>query len=148
MTLTGPPGMTGRELLLLPIGGVIAVPRPVRAQQAGHAYPIGWISSSAAGFKEPQALAFVQRQAELGFVEGRTFTIERRHPDNKLERLPAVAAKLGTLRCDAYLGGGGEGNLAALAQAGRATPIVFVAVDFDPVATGDVASLARRGGTC
>ena len=28
----------------------------------------------------------------------------------------------------------------------RDTPIVFVAVDFDPVATGDVASLARPGG--
>ncbi|MGH8704982.1 MAG: ABC transporter substrate-binding protein [Burkholderiales bacterium] len=36
--------------------------------------------------------------------------------------------------------------MVALKQAGRDTPIVFVAVDFDPVATGHVTSLARPGG--
>src|SRR5262249_881668 len=41
---------------------------------------------------------------------------------------------------------GPEANLAALTHNGRDIPIVFVAVDFDPVATGDVASLARPGG--
>ena len=60
--------------------------------------------------------------------------------------MPAVAAELGKLKCDAYFGGGTEATLVALTQASRQTPIVFVAVDFDPVATGDVASLARPGG--
>jgi putative ABC transport system substrate-binding protein len=60
--------------------------------------------------------------------------------------MPALSAELGKLKCDAYFGGGNEANLAALTQANRHTPIVFVAVDFDPVATGDVASLARPGG--
>ena len=45
-----------------------------------------------------------------------------------------------------FFGSGTEANLAALVQSSRDTPIVFVAVDFDPVATGDVASLARPGG--
>jgi putative ABC transport system substrate-binding protein len=60
--------------------------------------------------------------------------------------LPAVSAELGKLKCEAYFGSGNEANLAALTQASRQTPIVFVAVDFDPVATGDVASLARPDG--
>ena len=37
-------------------------------------------------------------------------------------------------------------TLAALTGADRTTPIVLVAVDFDPVTTGDVNSLARPGG--
>jgi putative ABC transport system substrate-binding protein len=138
--------MFTRRKLLLTIGaGAVAVPRWAWTQPAGRIYRLGWISVSDS-FKEPYSLAFVQRLAELGFVEGRNLSIERRHGDNKLERLPALSAELGKLKCDAYFGGGSEAGLAALTQASRQTPIVFVAVDFDPVATGDVASLARPGG--
>ena len=68
------------------------------------------------------------------------------YKEGKLDRMPALSAELGKLKCDAYFGGGAEVNLATLTQASRQTPIVFVAVDFDPVATGDIASLARPGG--
>ena len=108
-------------------------------------YRVGWMSATDS-FKEPYTLAFVQRLAELGFVEGRNLTLERRHSAGNLERLPALSAEIGKLKCDAYFGGGGEATLATLTQASRDTPIVFVAVDFDPVATGDVASLGRPGG--
>jgi len=94
---------------------------------------------------EPQNLAFVQHLGELGLVEGRNLSIERRHGDNRLERLPALAAELAKLKCDVFFAGGSEANLVALKQANRDTPIVFVAVDFDPVATGHVSSLARPG---
>ena len=138
--------MIARRKLLLALGaGALAVPRWARAQLAGRSFRVGWISISDS-FKEPYSLAFVQRLAELGFVEGRNLSIERRHADNRLERMPALATELGKLKCDVYFGGGAEANLAALTQASRHTPIVFVAVDFDPVASGDVASLARPGG--
>ena len=115
------------------------------AQVAGRSYRIGWLSVGDS-FKEPYSLAFVQRLGELGFVEGRNLSIERRHSDNRLENLPALTTELAKLKCDIFFGGGAEATLAALTNAGRDTPIVFVAVDFDPVATGDVASLARPGG--
>lgn len=138
--------MVTRRKLLLTIGaGAFAAPRWAWTQPVDRSYRIGWISVSDS-FKEPYSLAFVQRLAELGFVERRNLTIERRHGDNKLERMPALSAELGKLKCDAYFGGGAEVNLATLTQASRHVPIVFVAVDFDPVATGDVASLARPGG--
>jgi putative tryptophan/tyrosine transport system substrate-binding protein len=95
---------------------------------------------------EPYSVAFVQRLRELGFVEGRSLTVERRHADNKLERLPALAKELAYLKCDVFFGAGPEANLAALSQSSPDMPIVFVAADFDPVATGEVASLARPGG--
>ncbi len=138
--------MITRRKLLLTIGAsALATPRLAWTQTAGRSYRIGWISVTDS-FKEPYSLAFVQRLAELGFVEGRNLTIERRHGDGRLEKMPALSAEFGKLKCDAYFGGGSEVNLVALTQASRDTPIVFVAVDFDPVATGDVASLARPGG--
>ena len=124
---------------------MFAGPRMACAQVAGRSYRIGWLSVGDS-FKEPYSLAFVQRLGELGFVEGRNLSIERRHGDNRLENLPALTTELAKLKCDIFFGGGAEATLAALTNAGRDTPIVFVAVDFDPVATGDVASLARPGG--
>ncbi len=134
-----------RQFLIATFAGALAAPRWAWGQVAGRSYRLGWLAVNDS-FKEPYSLAFVQRLGELGFVEGRNLSIERRHADNKLERLPALAAELAKLKCDAYFGGGTEAGLAALTQSSRDTPIVFVAVDFDPVATGDVASLARPGG--
>lgn len=121
----------------------LAASQAVRAQRP---LRVGWIANAESSFQEPQALAFVQRLAELGHVEGRNLVIERRHGDNKLERINAAAAELARLNCDVFFGGGGEASLAAMTQAHPSAPIVFVAVDFDPVATGDVASLAHPGG--
>jgi len=134
-----------REFIALVSGAVLAVPRSVLAQPTKRSYRVGWISVSH-GFAEPYAMAFVQRLGELGFVEGRNLTIERLHADGKLERLPALATELAKLECDVFFGSGHRANLAALTQSSRDTPIVFLAVDFDPVATEDVASLARPGG--
>lgn len=115
------------------------------AQPAARTYRLGWLITAEL-WKEPHYVAFVQRLGELGLIEGRNLVIERRHAGNRLEMLAPMAAELGRLQCDAFFGGGAEANLAALASATSNTPIVFVAVDFDPVATGDVASLARPGG--
>ena len=138
--------MLARRKLLVAMGaGALAVPRLGWTQSAGRTYRIGWIGATDV-FNEPYSLAFVRRLAELGFVEGRNLTIDRRHADSRLERMPALSAELGKVKCDVYFGGGTEASLATLTQASRQTPIVFVSVDFDPVATGDVASLARPGG--
>jgi len=138
--------ITRRKFLLMAGAGSLVATRSATGQPAGRTYRLGWVGVSADSFEQAQAVAFVQHLAKLGFVEGRNLTIERRHGHDKLERMPAVSAELGKLKCDVYFGGGAEVNLATLTQASRQTPIVFVAVDFDPVATGDVASLARPGG--
>lgn len=140
--------MNNRRKFIMALGaGAFAVPRISLAEAAASSYRIGIISASDASiFKEPHYLEFVRRLGELGLVEGRNLSIERRHGDNKLERLPALAAELAKLKCDAFFGGGTEAALTALTNATRNTPVVFVAVDFDPVAAGHVTSLARPGG--
>lgn len=138
--------MVKRRDFLLAAGGIAcAASHWSWAQAPGRSYRIGWLASTDS-FREPYSLVFVKRLEELGFTEGRNLSIERRHGASGLETLPVMAAELAKLKCDAFFGGGAEAGLAALAQANRDTPIVFVAVDFDPVLTGDVASLARPGG--
>jgi len=138
--------LTNRRKLLLLLGAAaLASPQLTRPQVTGRKFRIGWMSVTDS-FKEPYSIAFVERLAELGFVEGRNLIFERRHANGMIAKLPQLSAELGTLKCDAYFGGGSEALLAALTHSSRDGQITFVAVDFDPVATGDVASLARPGG--
>ncbi len=137
-----------RRNLILALGAcALGVPRLSLAQSSTRNYRLGMLSASDASiFKEPHYQAFVRHLGELGLVEGRNLSIERRHGDNRLDRLPALAAELAKLKCDVLFGGGTEAALTALMNAARDTPVVFIAVDFDPVAAGHVASLARPGG--
>lgn len=134
-----------RRRAFIALAGALAMPRLGRAQPAKRAYRLGWLGSIDSS-KEPYSLALVQRLRELGFVEGDNLAISFRHADGRLERLPALAAELAKLNCDVLFGGGPEATLVAFRQASRDTPIVFIAVDFDPVATGHVVNPARPDG--
>ena len=114
------------------------------AQTTGCTYRLGWLATVDI-FHEPYSEAFVRRLGQLGFLEGKNLSIVFRQAAGRVERLPALAGELVKLNCDALFAGGLEASLVALKRASRHTPIVFVAVDFDPVATGHVASLARPG---
>ena len=139
--------MRVRRNLLLGIAATAVIgPGAVRAQPAGGKFRVCRISISAESYKEPYSIAFEKRLAELGFVDGQNLIIDRRHGDTRLERMPAVAAELAKAKCDVGFGGGSEINLETLTKASPDLPIVFVAVDFDPLVTGDIASLARPGG--
>jgi ABC-type uncharacterized transport system substrate-binding protein len=88
--------------------------------------------------------AFVQRLRDLGWVDGRTITIEYRWADGKSEHLGEIAAEFVRRKITVIVTGG----TAAVAAAKRATsiiPIVFGTAG-DPVRLGLVASLARPGG--
>ena len=125
--------------------GLLALPRLASAQQAERVWRIGWLLT-VDGFKEPYSQAFVQRLQELGFVDGRNLKIEHRHADGKLGRMPEIAGELARLKPDLYFTGGVEAALTALETASRDTPIVVVATDYDPVATGHVTNLAPFQG--
>jgi putative ABC transport system substrate-binding protein len=120
--------------------------RWARGQAARRVHRLGWLSTTELQRKEPYGLAFVQRLRELGFVEGANLTIGYRHADGKIERLPSAAAELARSNVDVFFGAGPEAALAALKQVGTDKPIVFVAVDFDPIASGHVVNPAHPGG--
>jgi putative tryptophan/tyrosine transport system substrate-binding protein len=80
----------------------------------------------------------------LGWIEGKNIVFERRYAENRVERLPELAAELVRLNVDVIVG---LGTLAPLAAKGATTtiPIVMTAAG-DPLGSGLVASLARPGG--
>ena len=80
----------------------------------------------------------------LGRIEGKNITIEYRFAEQKLERLPELAAELVRLKVDLIVTAGGPSPFAAK-KATSTIPIVMT-TSTDPVGQGLVASLARPGG--
>jgi putative ABC transport system substrate-binding protein len=83
--------------------------------------------------------------AELGYQEGRNFTFDYiQTPD--IEGYERNYRELATRKVDVFLAVGNERALRAALLAAEGRPIAFLAVDFDPLARGYVASLSRPGG--
>jgi putative ABC transport system substrate-binding protein len=134
--------MQRREFLTL-FGGAVAWPFAARAQQP--AMPvIGFMGGSSPSTQGPWAAAFAQRLRELGWIEGRTVTIEYRWAEGKSERVAAIVAEFVRLKVDVIVTHSTP-LVTAAKQATSMIPIVFGAAG-DPVSTGLVASLARPGG--
>jgi len=95
----------------------------------------------------PEHVAFEDRLRELGYVEGHNLTIDFVQNDH-LDRLVAAAGEFVRRNVDVLVIGGQDAVLKAAiaATATRSTPVVFRAVDFDPLAEGYIASLAHPGG--
>src|SRR5262245_16993972 len=87
---------------------------------------------------------FVRRLHELGWIEGRTVTIEYRWAEGRTERAADIAAEFVQRRVDVIVTSG-TGTVLAAKQATSVIPIAFAAAG-DPVGTGIIAGLARPGG--
>jgi putative ABC transport system substrate-binding protein len=114
------------------------------AQQTGKIFRIGYLDRTTVSGSEILVEAFRQELSKLGWIEGKNITIEHRFADQKLDRLPALAAELVHLKVDVIVTGG-FGPTRAAKDATVAIPIVM-AQDPDPVGNGLVVSLARPGG--
>ena len=131
-----------REFITLLAGATAAWPIAARAQQAGNKHTVGILSAGV----ENAALNMVLVDAlrELGWVEGKNIAFEHRYAENRLERLPGLAADLVRLKVDVFAAAGTLAPLAAK-QASSTIPIVMTAAG-DSLGSGLVASLARPGG--
>jgi putative ABC transport system substrate-binding protein len=87
---------------------------------------------------------FFKALRELGWVEGKNVAFEHRYAENRLERLPELAADLVRRRVDVIAAAGTLAPLAAK-RATTTIPIVMTAAG-DPLGSGLVASLARPDG--
>ena len=81
---------------------------------------------------------------QLGYVEGRNISVERRYANGDIARLPELARDLTRQSPDVILAQSYPGALAAK-EATATIPIVIMGAG-DPVATGLVKSFARPGG--
>ena len=135
--------MRRREFITL-LGGAIALPLAVRAQEPAKLPIIGLLGSSTALIESQRVAAFVQRLHQLGWIENRNVVIEYRWAEGRQERFAEIAAEFVQLKVDLIVAPTTPAVMAAK-QATSLIPIVIATAD-DPVGTGLVASLARPGG--
>ena len=91
-----------RRTVIMLVGGAAALPVAARAQQPSKLLPnIGFLNSGSHQFVTDVARgAFLEGLRRQGYVEGRNFAVEWRSADDKLERLPELAAELVRLNVD------------------------------------------------
>lgn len=128
-----------RDLLLSVCATLVAV--NARAQPVPKV--IGVLSPYAGADVQATLAAFRQGMRDLGYLEGRGFTVVERFADGQNERLPSLAAELVRLRVDLILAS--STNAVRAAQAATSTiPIVFESVA-DPVVAGFANSVNHPG---
>ena len=136
--------MRRREFISLLGGAAAAWPLAARAQQSERMRHIGVLSAGPVEPTSPSMTVLPDALRLLGWTEGKNVTFERRYADNRVDRLPELAAQLIHLNVDLIFGIGSLAPLAAK-QATTKIPIVMGAAG-DPVGSGLVVSLARPGG--
>jgi putative ABC transport system substrate-binding protein len=134
--------MLSRRRVLLAAGSAVLVHARVARAQPSKMLRVGFVgiqSRDAALYK-----SFLGRMAELGYREGRNFTFEYVQAPS-IEGYDAAFRELATRKIDIFLAAGSEPSLRAVRAVAGTTPIAFLAIDFDPLAKGYVASLTRPG---
>ncbi len=135
-----------RTFILATAGGLLAASLAAGAQQAGKVYRLGILSTAAAPATSDQRTAVIlvpKALRKLGYIEGQNLVVERRYAGGKLDLLPGMARELVQLGVDVIFAIALPAVQAAK-DATATTPIVIYG-NFDPVANGLVANLARPG---
>ena len=106
------------------LAALLLITAPIaQAQQPKKISHIGFLAgNSASGENNLRVLR--QGLRELGYVEGKTFTIDYRSAEGKFDQLPALAAELVRLKVDAIVTQGTPAAVAAK-SATRTIPIVI-----------------------
>ena len=133
--------MKRRAVLALLAGATM--PLRFAAGEPSKVFRLGMLSLTPPG---PGIRAFKRRLQTLGWEEGRNLRIDYVQLDGTdLDRSLAMAAELVGRGVDTIYAGGPELAVKSAVTATRTVPVVMVANDYDPVARGYVASLARPG---
>ncbi len=80
---------------------------------------------------------------KLGFVEGENLIIEQQRTDEGADKARAGAAEMIRSKADVVIAFGPEIALKAAVAASQTVPIVMIAVNYDPIASGYVNNIAH-----
>src|SRR5918999_4629034 len=130
---------TRRRFLIASALGALSV-RYAAAQ--GRQAKVGMLSARSLA-EAVYAGGVVRRLAELGYRQGAGMALEFRHANGFAERYAPLARELIDLKCDIIFAIGPELPVRALQDARSPMPIVFLAVDYDPLEKAIVASLRK-----
>jgi len=137
--------MNRRDFIPVLAGIVIALPRVAAAQPTSRIPKIGVLWHAANAEEEgPYFTAVLQGFKDLGYIEGRTISLEHRYPNEEPAKFASMALELVALKPDVLLAAAGSASIAAK-NATTTIPVVFIAVP-DPIASKLVDSLARPSG--
>ncbi len=138
--------MERRAFLALLSAALATRPIPANAQQPPYLRTVGVLMGLANDDEETRTRtkAIEQGLAKKGWIVGQNLRIEYRSAGGDPERVLNLSKELVALRPDVIVGHSTP-VVAALMQATRTIPIVFVVVS-DPIGSGFVASIARPGG--
>jgi len=132
--------MRRREFIGL-LGGAVTWPFAARAQQASRPV-IGLLDSRSSDEMTTRIAGFRLGLRDVGFTEGENVTIVYRWADNRVDRLPDLAADLLREHAAVIFATGGPTSAFAAKAATSTIPVIFL-VGEDPVRLGLVTSLAR-----
>lgn len=121
-----------------------AWPLDARAQQAETVYKIGILTAGSGAVVRTLQGILRDGLRQSGWIEGKNLTFEGRYAEDELDRLPALAAELVSLKVDVIVTSGTLAPLVAK-RASSTIPIVMAGAG-DPVGSELVSSLARPGG--
>src|SRR4030095_9204138 len=79
---------------------MLTVAVTAEAQQTAKIPRIGYLTATFLSANSPRTDAFKKGLRELGYVDGKDIVIEWRSAEEKLDRLPALAAELVRLKVD------------------------------------------------
>jgi putative tryptophan/tyrosine transport system substrate-binding protein len=135
-----------RREFAIALGALALVARVARAQDTGGIKHIGVLMPTSENDPEVSDLGAVFRDAlqELGWVGGRTVSIDYRWGGGDEHRLAILAQQMVATSPDVILAGGAP-VVAPLKRATRTIPIVFISAS-DPIGQGFVADLSHPGG--
>lgn len=136
--------MTSRREFMRLVVGALMWPAASAAQQTDRRRVIGFLGPNTRPVAASWIAAFELRLRELGWVEGKTVTIDYRWVEGRNERFAEIATDFARRNVDVIVTSGTPGVM-ALRRATSTIPIVFATAG-DPVKTGLVVSLARPGG--
>jgi putative tryptophan/tyrosine transport system substrate-binding protein len=136
--------MKSKSLFWLPTTILLTTVSFAEAQQAKKLPRIGYLSAGNSGAGTESAEAFRQGLKNIGYIEGKTITIEYRYAEGKLDRLSDHAREFVRTKVDVIVATGTPSAVAAK-NVTKEIPIVIHTTG-DPVERGIVATLARPGG--
>jgi len=132
-----------RRAFLIAAAAVAGLPKFAAAQNASKTLKIGWLTAQQEASLTPYVAALRRGFGELGYVEGQNLIIEYRYGNDRLDRVPELAAELVKSNVELIVAQG-----AAVSEVSKLTlpvPVIYI-FSGDPVSAGLAESLSRPRG--